>query len=87
MNCDLDREKKKDQERDELWKKLEELKLDGSTLFQNNSHRLLSVQNNSNNSNNNDSGAQEKCPPAAAVDRDGNRPDGSAVAGESPSAK
>lgn len=87
MNCDLDREKKKDQERDELWKKLEELKLDGATLFQNNSHRLLSVQNNSNNSNNNDSGTQEGCPPAAAADRDADRPDGSAAAGESPCAK
>uniref|UniRef100_A0A674MYZ5 Serine/threonine protein phosphatase 2A regulatory subunit n=1 Tax=Takifugu rubripes TaxID=31033 RepID=A0A674MYZ5_TAKRU len=85
--ADRQREKKKEQERDELWKKLEELKLDGSTLFQNNSHRLLSAQNNSNNSNNNDSGTQERCPPAAAVDRDADRPDGSAVAGESPCAK
>lgn len=90
MTSDLDREKKKEQERDELWKKLEELKLDGSTLFQNNSHRLLSVQNNSNNSNNNDGGAQEGCPPAAAAaaaDRDAERPDGSAVADEGPCAK
>lgn len=89
VNCDLDREKKKEQERDELWKKLEELKLDSSSLFQNNSHRILSVQNNSNNSNNNDddSGTQERSPPSAAADRDANQPDGSAEGGKNPCAK
>lgn len=75
--CDLDREKKKEQERDELWKKLEELKLDNATLFQNNSCRIRSVQNNSN-SNNNVSDAQDRSPAAAAAaaaaDRD-SRPD------------
>lgn len=83
VTCDLDREKKKEQERDELWKKLEELKLDNSTLFQNNSCRFLSVQNNSN-SNNNISDAQDRSRPAAAVaaDRD-SRPDAGAGAGES----
>lgn len=78
LNCDLDREKKKEQERDELWKKLEELKLDNSTLFQNNSYRVLGVQNNSN-SNNNVSDTQDRRPPAAAAaagDRDDSRPDG-----------
>uniref|UniRef100_A0A3Q3B5K4 Serine/threonine protein phosphatase 2A regulatory subunit n=1 Tax=Kryptolebias marmoratus TaxID=37003 RepID=A0A3Q3B5K4_KRYMA len=44
---DRQREQKKEQERDELWKKLEELK-----LSQNNSHRLPAVQNNNNNNNN-----------------------------------
>lgn len=84
LNCDLGREKKKEQERDELWKKLEELKLDNSTLFQNNSYRVLSVQNN-NNSNNNISGAQDRSPAAAAADadRDDGRPDGGVGASES----
>lgn len=83
LKCDLDREKKKEQERDELWKKLEELKLDDSTLFQKNSYRVLSVQNNSN-SNNNVGDTQEGRPPAAAAaDRDHSRPDGSAGAGQS----
>lgn len=81
VKCDLDREKKKEQERDELWKKLEELKLDNSTLFQNNSCRFLSVQNNSN-SNNNISDAQDRSRPAAAADRD-SRPDAGVGAGES----
>ncbi|CAJ1076965.1 serine/threonine-protein phosphatase 2A 56 kDa regulatory subunit alpha isoform [Xyrichtys novacula] len=51
--ADRQREKKKEQERDELWKKLEELNLNKSSLVQNNSHKLLSVQNNNNNNNNN----------------------------------
>lgn len=52
------REKKKEQERDELWRKLEELKLSSSAGVQNNSHRLPAVQNNNNNNNghNNDEG-------------------------------
>lgn len=89
VKCDLDREKKKEQERDELWKKLEELKLDNSTLFQSNSYRVLSVQNNSN-SNNNISDAQDRSLPpaaaaaaAAAADGDNSRPDGGVGASES----
>ncbi|KAM6915441.1 serine/threonine-protein phosphatase 2A 56 kDa regulatory subunit alpha isoform [Xenentodon cancila] len=50
---DRQREKKKEQERDELWKKLDELKLSNATLVQNNSHGPVGVQNNNNNSNNN----------------------------------
>lgn len=81
----MTREKKKEQERDELWKKLEELKLDNSTLLRNNSYRVLSVQNNSN-SNNNISDAPDSGRPAAAAaaaDRDDSRPDGSVAARES----
>lgn len=65
INVKIDREKKKDLERDELWKKLEELKLSNAAVFQNNSHRLLSVQNN-NNSNNNNSDARNKSLDVAA---------------------
>lgn len=65
----LHREKKKEQERDELWKKLEELKLSNTTLVQNNSHGLPSVQNNNNNNSNNNNGNQDNCddPPAITV--------------------
>ncbi len=76
------REKKKEQERDELWKNLEELKLNNDTLVQNNSHGLLAVQNNNNNnnnnnnSNNNDNNDNEsKSVDAAAVTTDSNDPD------------
>nr|XP_061842971.1 serine/threonine-protein phosphatase 2A 56 kDa regulatory subunit alpha isoform-like isoform X1 [Nerophis lumbriciformis] len=50
---DRQREKKKEQERDELWRKLEELRLSDTRLEPNNSHKLLSLQNNNKNSNNN----------------------------------
>uniref|UniRef100_A0A8C3G4Y4 Serine/threonine protein phosphatase 2A regulatory subunit n=1 Tax=Cyclopterus lumpus TaxID=8103 RepID=A0A8C3G4Y4_CYCLU len=55
MNCTLfdeltssykaerQREKKKEQERDELWKKLDELRLSSAALVQNNSHGLPSL--------------------------------------------
>lgn len=56
----LSREKKKEQEREELWKKLDELKLsDAAALVQNNSHGLQNAaQNNNNNNNHHDN--QEK---------------------------
>lgn len=65
--CRLVREKKKEQERDELWKQLEELRLRNTTLVHNKSHGLLSVQNNNNNSNNNNSDTKDKSPDAAAA--------------------
>ncbi|MCI4389575.1 hypothetical protein PGIGA_G00099730 [Pangasianodon gigas] len=46
--ADRQREKKKEQEREELWKKLEELKISKS---QNNSHGLLNSENSNNNNN------------------------------------
>uniref|UniRef100_A0A674ET93 Serine/threonine protein phosphatase 2A regulatory subunit n=1 Tax=Salmo trutta TaxID=8032 RepID=A0A674ET93_SALTR len=59
---DRQREKKKEQEREELWKKLDELKLsDAAALVQNNSHGLQNAaQNNNNNNNNNHHDNQEK---------------------------
>ncbi|XP_036405467.1 serine/threonine-protein phosphatase 2A 56 kDa regulatory subunit alpha isoform [Megalops cyprinoides] len=47
------REKKKEQEREELWKKLEELRIQHTSGVQNNSHSLQNAQNNNNNNNNN----------------------------------
>ncbi|KAI3364200.1 hypothetical protein L3Q82_011014 [Scortum barcoo] len=79
--ADRQREKKKEQERDELWKKLEELRLSNSTLVQNNSHGLPGVQNNNNNNNsnnnNNNNDNQERSVDAAAGDTDNKDPDGS----------
>ncbi|KAL4630561.1 serine/threonine-protein phosphatase 2A 56 kDa regulatory subunit alpha isoform [Arapaima gigas] len=51
------REKKKEQEREELWKKLDDLQLKGMLEMQSNSHGLQNAQNNSNNNNNNNSTA------------------------------
>lgn len=66
-----------------MWKKLDELKISNTTLVQNNSHGLLSVQNNNNNSNNNNSDNQDKSvDPAAAVTAGDKDPD-VAVASES----
>ncbi|XP_060907848.1 serine/threonine-protein phosphatase 2A 56 kDa regulatory subunit alpha isoform isoform X2 [Labrus mixtus] len=82
--ADRQREKKKEQERDELWKKLEELRLSNSSLVQNNSHKLLSVRNNNNNNNNNSSSSsssnndndnQDKSVDAAAIAADDKDPD------------
>lgn len=53
VSC-LPREKKREQEREELWKKLEELRLSNTALVQNNSHGLQNAQNNNNNNNSND---------------------------------
>ncbi|XP_047429658.1 serine/threonine-protein phosphatase 2A 56 kDa regulatory subunit alpha isoform isoform X2 [Mugil cephalus] len=53
--ADRQREKKKEQERDELWKNLDKLRLSNTALVQNNSHGLPGVQNNNNNNNNNNS--------------------------------
>uniref|UniRef100_A0A8C9T6G9 Serine/threonine protein phosphatase 2A regulatory subunit n=1 Tax=Scleropages formosus TaxID=113540 RepID=A0A8C9T6G9_SCLFO len=47
------REKKKEQEREELWKKLDELQIKGTLEAQSNSHGLQNAQNNNNNNNNN----------------------------------
>ncbi|CAB1342699.1 unnamed protein product [Coregonus sp. 'balchen'] len=63
---DRQREKKKEQEREELWKKLDELKLsDAAALVQNNSHEL---QNNNSNNNNNQQDNQEKGTAVVAMD-------------------
>uniref|UniRef100_A0A7N6B2F1 Serine/threonine protein phosphatase 2A regulatory subunit n=1 Tax=Anabas testudineus TaxID=64144 RepID=A0A7N6B2F1_ANATE len=87
---DRQREKKKEQERDELWKKLDELKISNTTLVQNNSHGLSSVQNNNNNNNNNNSNYnnndnQEKSVDAAAavITTTGNKDPDVGVASES----
>ncbi|XP_035277793.1 serine/threonine-protein phosphatase 2A 56 kDa regulatory subunit alpha isoform [Anguilla rostrata] len=45
------REKKKEQEREELWKKLEEVKLQQVPNMQNNSHSLQNAHSNNNNNN------------------------------------
>lgn len=84
LKCYLPREKKKEQERDELWKKLEELRLSNTTLVQNNSHGLQSVQNNNNNNNNsnNNNDNQDKAADAAAVTTDDKDPDVTAAASE-----
>ncbi|KAG7509452.1 serine serine/threonine-protein phosphatase 2A 56 kDa regulatory subunit alpha isoform isoform X1 [Solea senegalensis] len=90
--ADRQREKKKEQERDDLWKKLDELRLSKATLIQNNSHGLSSVQNNNNNNNNNSSSSsssnndnQNKSVDTAAhgVTTDNKEPDVSVSASES----
>ncbi|GLD49521.1 serine/threonine-protein phosphatase 2A 56 kDa regulatory subunit alpha isoform [Lates japonicus] len=82
--ADRQREKKKEQERDELWKKLDELRLSNAALVQNNSHGLPSVQNNNNNSNNNNNDTQHKSvDSSAAVATDDKEPDISVAANES----
>lgn len=86
FNCHPGREKKKEQERDELWKKLDELRLSNAALVQNNSHGLPSVQNNNNNnnSNNNNNDTQDKSiDSSAAVTTDDKEPDVSVAANES----
>ncbi|KAI4895797.1 hypothetical protein NFI96_004492 [Prochilodus magdalenae] len=50
--ADRQREKKKEQEREELWKKLEELRLSKISKIQNNTHGLQNSNNNNNNSSN-----------------------------------
>uniref|UniRef100_A0A665WHK1 Serine/threonine protein phosphatase 2A regulatory subunit n=1 Tax=Echeneis naucrates TaxID=173247 RepID=A0A665WHK1_ECHNA len=87
--ADRQREKKKEQERDELWKKLDELRLSNPALVQNNSHGLLRVQNNNNNNNNNSSNninnsdTQDRdVDSAVAITTDEKEPD-SMAAGES----
>uniref|UniRef100_A0A7N8XX78 Serine/threonine protein phosphatase 2A regulatory subunit n=1 Tax=Mastacembelus armatus TaxID=205130 RepID=A0A7N8XX78_9TELE len=85
---DRQREKKKEQERDELWKKLDELRLSNTALVQNNSHGHPSVQknnnsNSNNNNNNDDNDNQEKSiDDAAAVTTDDKDPDVSVAATE-----
>ncbi|CAB1340467.1 unnamed protein product, partial [Coregonus sp. 'balchen'] len=68
---DRQREKKKEQEREELWKKLDELKLsDAAALVQNNSHGLQNAAQNNNNNNNNHHDNQEKSTAVAADHED-----------------
>ncbi|KAG9344647.1 hypothetical protein JZ751_010332 [Albula glossodonta] len=52
------REKKKEQEREELWKKLDELRIKQVPDVQNNSHSLQNAHNNNNNNNNSTSNSQ-----------------------------
>lgn len=80
------REKIKEQERDELWKKLDELKLSRASVVQNNSHGVSAVLNN-NNSNNNNNGTQESSSDAEATDviMGDKGPDGTDAASESAS--
>jgi len=77
------REKKKEQERDELWKNLDELKLSNAALVQNNSHGLPSIQNNNNNNSNNNNDNQDNSADAAAVDTSDKGPDVTVAASES----
>uniref|UniRef100_A0AAQ5Y5N6 Serine/threonine protein phosphatase 2A regulatory subunit n=1 Tax=Amphiprion ocellaris TaxID=80972 RepID=A0AAQ5Y5N6_AMPOC len=74
--ADRQREKKKEQERDELWKKLDELRLSNTALVQNNSHGLPSVQNNNNNNsnNNNNNVNEDRSADEAADNVDGKDP-------------
>lgn len=82
------REKKKEQERDELWKKLEELRLSYAKRVYNNSHGLQSVQNNNNKNSNNNNDSQDKADDATAVTTEDKDPDITVAASEStPSAK
>uniref|UniRef100_A0A4W5NU48 Serine/threonine protein phosphatase 2A regulatory subunit n=1 Tax=Hucho hucho TaxID=62062 RepID=A0A4W5NU48_9TELE len=68
---DRQREKKKEQEREELWKKLDELKLsDAAALVQNNSHRLQNAAQNNNSNNNNHQENQEKGTAVVATDHE-----------------
>lgn len=68
-----------------MWKKLDELKISNTTLAQNNSHGLQSVQNNNNNNsnNNNNNNNQEKSVDDAAAVTTGNRDPDVTVASES----
>uniref|UniRef100_A0A8C7FP24 Serine/threonine protein phosphatase 2A regulatory subunit n=1 Tax=Oncorhynchus kisutch TaxID=8019 RepID=A0A8C7FP24_ONCKI len=68
---DRQREKKKEQEREELWKKLDELKLsDAAALVQNNSHGLQNAAQNNNSNNNNHQENQEKGTAVIATDHE-----------------
>ncbi|MED6274949.1 Serine/threonine-protein phosphatase 2A 56 kDa regulatory subunit alpha isoform [Characodon lateralis] len=96
MNCPLfdeltssykaerQREKMKEQERNELWKKLEELKVSRGSVVQNNSHRVPAVLNNNSNKNNNNEN-QEKSTDAAVVIMGDTDPDVTNAASESTS--
>ncbi|MEQ2185787.1 Serine/threonine-protein phosphatase 2A 56 kDa regulatory subunit alpha isoform, partial [Goodea atripinnis] len=96
MNCPLfdeltssykaerQREKMKEQERNELWKKLEELKVSRGSVFQNNSHGVPAVLNNNSNKNNNNEN-QEKSTDAAVVIMGDTDPDVTNAASESTS--
>lgn len=46
------REKKKEQEREELWRKLDELRLQETSAIQNNRHEMQFTYSNKNNNNN-----------------------------------
>ncbi|XP_030576852.1 serine/threonine-protein phosphatase 2A 56 kDa regulatory subunit alpha isoform isoform X2 [Archocentrus centrarchus] len=81
--ADRQREKKKEQEREELWKNLEELKLSNKPLVQNNSHGLPSVQNNNNNNNNNSNNSENQDRSPAAVTANDQDPDVTVAASES----
>uniref|UniRef100_A0A8C7HV82 Serine/threonine protein phosphatase 2A regulatory subunit n=2 Tax=Oncorhynchus TaxID=8016 RepID=A0A8C7HV82_ONCKI len=68
---DRQREKKKEQEREELWKKLDELKLsDAAALVQNNSHGLQNAAQNINNNNNNNHHDNQEKSTAISVDHE-----------------
>ncbi|MEQ2280992.1 Serine/threonine-protein phosphatase 2A 56 kDa regulatory subunit alpha isoform, partial [Ameca splendens] len=96
MNCPLfdeltssykaerQREKMKEQERNELWKKLEELKVSRGSVVQNNSHGVPAVLNNNSNKNNNNEN-QEKSTDAAVVIMGDTDPDVTNAASESTS--
>ncbi|XP_034017611.1 serine/threonine-protein phosphatase 2A 56 kDa regulatory subunit alpha isoform isoform X1 [Thalassophryne amazonica] len=70
--ADRQREKKKEQERDELWMKLEELQLGNTAAVQNNSHGLQGVYNINNNNNSSNIDDRDKSAAAAvtAADKD-----------------
>ncbi|XP_016102442.1 serine/threonine-protein phosphatase 2A 56 kDa regulatory subunit alpha isoform [Sinocyclocheilus grahami] len=66
--CDRQREKKKEQEREELWRKLDELRLQETSAIQNNRHEIQFTYSNNNNNNNNLHDKDEN-PAAAITDR------------------
>uniref|UniRef100_A0A9R1SED9 Serine/threonine protein phosphatase 2A regulatory subunit n=2 Tax=Cyprinus carpio TaxID=7962 RepID=A0A9R1SED9_CYPCA len=65
--CDRQREKKKEQEREELWRKLDELRLQETSAIQNNRHEIQFTY--SNNNNNNKLHDEDENPAAAVTDR------------------
>lgn len=63
------REKKKEQEREELWRKLDELGLQETSAIQNNRREIQFTYSNSNNNNNNNLHEKDENPAAAITDR------------------
>lgn len=61
------REKKKEQEREELWRKLDELRLQETSAIQNNRHEIQFTY--SSNNNNNNLHEKDENPAAAITDR------------------
>lgn len=63
------REKKKEQEREELWRKLDELRLQETSAIQNNRHEMQFTYSNNNNNNNNNLHNKDENTAATITDR------------------